>query len=75
VQAKAIHHLIDRLLPEAMIIIFADYDPVGLKIACTTLKSTHLLIPQLTPELMLLILKFLCFCFAWKFNGKIQINI
>jgi len=51
VQARAIHHLIGKLLPETRVIIFADYDPAGLKIACTTPKSTHLLIPQLTPEL------------------------
>jgi len=52
VQAKAIHHLIDQLLPETMITIFADYDPAGLKIACTTPKSSHVLIPTLSPELM-----------------------
>lgn len=52
VQAKAIFHLIDKLLPETQVIVFPDYDPSGLQIACTTIKSTHLLIPELIPELV-----------------------
>ena len=51
-QAKAIQHLIDKLLAGTRVIVFPDYDPSGLQIACTTKKSTHLLIPELIPELV-----------------------
>lgn len=51
-QAKAVLRLIDKLSPETKVIVFPDYDPSGLQIACTTNKASHVLIPELIPELV-----------------------
>ena len=50
--ATGVKNLIERLLPRTAIIVFPDLDPAGLQIACTTPGVTHLLIPELSPELV-----------------------
>ena len=44
--------LLQRLPAAIPVVVFADYDPAGLVIAATLPHASHLLVPQLTPELL-----------------------
>lgn len=44
--------MLQRLPVSVPVVVFADYDPAGLVIAATLPQASHLLVPQLTPELL-----------------------
>lgn len=49
---RGTRQLLQRLPAAIPVVVFADYDPAGLVIAATLPQASHLLVPQLTPELL-----------------------
>lgn len=49
---RGTRQLLQRLPAAIPVVVFADYDPAGLVIAATLPHASHLLVPQLTPELL-----------------------
>ncbi|KHO65906.1 hypothetical protein [Pseudomonas flexibilis] len=49
---RGTRQLLQRLPVSVPVVVFADYDPAGLVIAATLPQASHLLVPQLTPELL-----------------------
>lgn len=49
---RGTRQLLQRLPAAIPVVVFADYDPAGLVIAAALPQASHLLVPQLTPELL-----------------------
>lgn len=49
---RGTRQLLQRLPAVIPVVVFADYDPAGLVIAAALPQASHLLVPQLTPELL-----------------------
>ncbi|MBD7977476.1 DUF7281 domain-containing protein [Serpens gallinarum] len=49
---RGTRQLLQRLPSAVPVVVFPDYDPAGLVIAATLPHANHLLVPQLTPELL-----------------------
>ena len=49
---RGTRQLLQRLPADIPVVVFPDYDPAGLSIAATLPHASHVLIPQVTPELL-----------------------
>jgi len=49
---RGTRRLLQRLPAAVPVVVFPDYDPAGLAIAATLPQASHVLIPQMTPELL-----------------------